>query len=62
MQVAADRAASKHLGHSRNLGKAGLLAVSARRRAVDNAAMLEFGDLRDQFRGEASALLSVTEV
>jgi hypothetical protein len=46
LQVATNRSASKHLGHSRNLGNAGLLAVSARRSAVDNAAMPEFGELQ----------------
>ncbi|MGA2928931.1 MAG: hypothetical protein ABSG43_23645, partial [Solirubrobacteraceae bacterium] len=49
LPVAADWAASKHLGDSRSLGKAGPRANPATRRKVDNTAMPEFGDL--QVRG-----------
>ena len=44
MQDAADPAASKHLGDSRNLGKAGPRADQTRRRTVDDTAMPEFGE------------------
>jgi hypothetical protein len=44
LQAAADRAASKHLGDSRNLGKARPRARPARRHTVDDTAMPEFGD------------------
>jgi len=44
LQVAADRAASKHLGDSRNLGKAGPWPIPPDGRAVDDTAMPEFGE------------------
>jgi hypothetical protein len=45
VQVAADRAASKQLSDSRNLGKPGPRADPARDgRTFDDTAMREFGD------------------
>jgi hypothetical protein len=39
-----DRAASKHFGEFRNLGKSGPRADPTRRRTVDDTAVPEFGD------------------
>lgn len=46
LQVVADRAASKHSGDFRNLGKAGPRADHTRRRTVDDTAVPEFGEER----------------
>jgi hypothetical protein len=50
LQVVADRAASKHFGDFRNLGKSGPCADHTRRRTVDDAAVPEFGDMRVRLR------------
>jgi hypothetical protein len=44
LQVAADRAASKHLGYSRNSAKQARGPIPPDGRAVDDAAMGEFGE------------------
>jgi hypothetical protein len=62
LQVATDRAVSKHLGHSRNLGKAGLPPIPSDGRTVDDTAMLEFGDLWGCGRTGRPALLCCPRV
>ena len=44
LQVVAERAASKHFGDFRNLGKSGPRADHTRRRTVDDPAVPEFGE------------------
>ena len=44
LQVVADRAASKHFGDCRNLGKAGPCADPPDGRTFDDTAMREFGE------------------
>jgi hypothetical protein len=44
LQVVADRAASKHFGDFRNLGKSGPRADHTRRHTVDDTAVPEFGE------------------
>ena len=57
LQVVAERAASKHFGDFRNLGKSGPCADHTRRRTVDDTAVPEFGDLQDQSKGGDCDLL-----
>ena len=44
LQVVANRAASKHFGDFRGLGKSGPRADHTKRRTVDDTAMPEFGE------------------